>query len=231
MKKKILMITIYVVLILITLKLLFNIVLNSIFISRYDHGQYSEANAKVLTYLNFPQSYIANYNYGNVLYQNGKYEEAIEEYKKALNGGASMEEECSIRINCALAICKTVIVDESSQASIKEAIATYESAIDVLTEKGCANREDNNGHSQKAEQLKEDIQKEIDRLKNLQTDESQSNKGNEEESKGKNEEQEEIEEKIQNIKEEAIKNQRDTEGELLDLDKKEYDYDLNKKRW
>lgn len=229
MKRKIL-IVIYIILILITLKLLYNIISNSILISKYENGEYTASQAKALTYFNFPQSYVANYNYGNFLYQNGEYESAIEEYKKALNGGAPEEKKCNIRINYALAICQTIELNEEDQVSIQNTINVYESAIDVLTEEGCANRNDNNGHNQKAQQLKNDIQDEIDRLKKLLNnteDDSENNTDKNDEEK--NNETENIETKIQNIKEEATKEQRKTESQYKNYNY--YDYNPGSKNW
>ncbi len=228
MKRKIL-IAIYIILILLTLKLIYNNVANSILINNYNRGEYSESQAKSLTYLNFTQSYIANYNYGNILYKNGEYEKAIEEYKKSLDGIVPKKKECNIRINYALAICKTVHVDENDQDSIEEAIKKYESTIDILTENGCANKEDNNGHCENAEKLKNDIQKEIDRLKDLR--EVQEDYSEEEEKKDENkteEETEEIKNKIQNIKEDAIQKQREKENIYKNFNK---NYDATEKNW
>ena len=227
MKRKVL-IAICIVIILITFKLLFNILVNSILINKYNNGEYSESHAQILTVLNFPQSYVANYNYGNILYQNGKFEEAKEEYKNALNGIVPKEEECNIRINYALAICKTVQVDEENQNSIQKAIEQYESAIDILTEKGCASKNDNNGHNRQAQILKQDIQKEIDRLKKLQ----KQNNNEEEQNNNKNEEQiETIENKIQNIKQEAIQEQREVESRNKNYNNYNFTYDRIQKNW
>lgn len=226
MKRKIL-IVVYVVLILITIKLFSNIVTNSVLITKYNKGQYSENQAKALTYLNFLQSYVAYYNYGNVLYQNGEYEKAIEEYKKALEGVVPKYKECNIRINYALAVCKTVQVDEKNQDSIKDAIKTYESAIDILTEEGCANKNDNNGHNRNAEQLKKDIQREIDRLKKLQEDNNSEDNEEEKDNKTK-EDTETIETKIQDIKEEATKEQREHESQYNNYNK---DFNRKSKNW
>ncbi len=226
MKRKII-IAIYIILICFTLKFAYNIVASSILLEKYNNGQYSESQAKALTYINFPQKYVANYNYGNVLYQNGNYESAIEEYKKALNTIVPKYKECSIRINYALAICKTVQLNENDQDSIKDAIKTYENAIDVLTENGCANKNNKNGHSQKAQQLKEDIQKEIQRLKKIQKDDS-SNENDKEEQTETKDNSEKIEDKIKNIKEEATKEQREIENQYKNY---RNDYDKTEKNW
>lgn len=209
MKRKILTV-IYIILIIIMLKLIYNTTVNNILISKYNNGEYSEDNAKALTDFNFIQSYIANYNYGNILYQNGEYEEAIEKYKQALKGMIPQKQECNIRINCALAICKTVSLDEKDQNSIKEAIEKYENAIDILTQEGCASKNNNIGHSKKAEQLRKDIQNEINRLKKLRQNDSDEDEKEQEDSNNE-EKNETIEEKIQNIKENAIKDQREVE--------------------
>ena len=229
MKRKVL-VAIYIILILITLKLLYNISINSILINNYNKGKYSENQAKALTIINFPERYIANYNYGNILYQNEEYEKAIEMYKKALKGYIPKNKECNIRINYALAICKTVLVNEKDQNSINEAIKKYESAIEILTQKGCANKNDDNGHNQKAEQLKKDIQNEIKRLKKLQED---SENNDEEEEEEKEEQSKEntntVEEKIQNIKENATQEQRDIENKYKNYG--EHNYDQIQRNW
>lgn len=226
MKKKILVI-IYIFLIIITIKLFYNFFINSILINQYNNGQYSDTQAKMLTFLNFPQSYVANYNYGNILYQNGKYEEAIEQYQKALSGIVPQKAECSIRINYALAICKTVQVDETDQNSIQTAIDTYETAIEVLTEKGCANKNDNNGHSLKAEQLKQDIQNEIDRLKKLKQEPNEPEEKPEEDKPS--EKPEDIKTKIQEIKGKATQEQKKEEDFYKNYGN--FNYDKPDKNW
>lgn len=228
MKRKTI-IVIYIILICFTLKFIYNIITNSILLRKYDNGEYSENQAKALTFINFPEMYIAHYNYGNIFYQNGEYEKAIVEYEKALNSIVPKYKECSIRINYALTICKTIQLNENDQNSIDNAIKTYEKAIDILTENGCANKNDNNGHSQKAEQLKKDIQKEIDRLKKLKkNDNSNNDDNNKEEQKGNKDNSEKIESKIQEIKEEATKEQRDMENQYKNFGK---EFSRNEKNW
>ncbi len=228
MKRKVL-IVIYIILILITLKLLSNVLINSILINNYNKGKYSDSQAKALTFLNFPERYIANYNYGNILYQKGEYEKAIEKYAKSLKGFIPKNKECNIRINYALAICKTVSVNEKDQSSINNAIEKYESAIEILTKKGCANKNDDNGHSQKAETLKKDIQKEIDRLKKLQKNNSNENDNDEEDEDKNKDDIDNVEEKIKNIKENATQEQRNTENEYKNYGND--DYNKVQKNW
>lgn len=221
MKRKI-VIAIYIIIIFITLNIICNIVITNNIVNKYKIGEYLEAQAKFLTNINFQKSYISNYNYGNILYKNGEYEEAIEEYKKALNTVLSKNKECKIRINYALAICQTVQVDEKDQESISKAINTYESAIDVLEENDC------DSHDKKARKLKEDIQAEIDRLKNLQENsEEDSGDDEKEEQETPSKKEQTIEEKIQNIKEEATKEQRETETRYKSYNKQYKDRGKN----
>lgn len=229
MKRKVI-IVLYIILILIAIKLIYNQLLNTMLINDYNNNKYNEDYAKALTYANFPQQYISNYNYGNVLYKQGEYEEAIKKYEEALNGIIPKEKECNIRINYVLAICKTVQVDESDSKSIKNAIQTYEKAIEVLTEKGCANKDNDNGHNKKAEQLKKDIQKEIERLKRLENSSSDSEEKKEEDKKEVNEkETETIESKIQDIKENALQDQREVESRYKNYGN--FDYNRVEKNW
>ena len=227
MKRKVI-IVIYIILILMAVKFIYNNVVDSILINKYNNNDFNEDYAKALSFLNFPQQYIANYNYANILYKNGKYEDSIEEYKKTLKWRIPENRECSVRINYALAVCKTVQVDESNIQSVKKAIETYESAIDVLTEKGCANKNDDNGHNVKAEQLKKDIQKEIDRLKKLINSNGEEH-NEEEKNKNDNPESEEIENKIQDIKGNALQNQRDLENKYKNYGN--YDYNKTERNW
>ena len=53
MKRKVL-IVIYIILILVTLKLLYNVIIDSILINNYNKGKYSNSQAKALTFFNFP---------------------------------------------------------------------------------------------------------------------------------------------------------------------------------
>lgn len=221
MKAKIL-IVVDIIFVFIMLNLLFVDVKNTFIVNKYKEGKYLENDAKLLTDITFQKSYVSNYNYGNILYQNGEYEKAILEYKKALNTVISSEKDCKIRINCALAMCKTVQVDESNQESISNAIKTYQEAIEVLIEKNC------DKHNEDVQKLKEDIEKEIERLKKLQNNTENTKEENKEEEKKDENKEESIEEKIKDIKEEATKGQKETEDIYKNFNK---NYSGRGKNW
>ena len=225
MKRKVI-IAVYIILLVFALKLIYNQLINTILINDYKKNKYDEYYAKALIYVNFPQKYIANYNYGNILYKKEKYEDAIQKYEQALKGIVPKEKECNIRINYALAICKTVQVDENDSESIKNAIQKYEKAIDVLTENGCANKDNDNGHNQKAERLKKDIQDEIERLKKLEKPSSENKEKNKEMDE---KDTETIENKMQDIKENALQEQKEVEDRYKNFGK--YDYETVEKNW
>ncbi|MBR2704624.1 MAG: tetratricopeptide repeat protein [Clostridia bacterium] len=232
--KKSIFIIVYILVVLILIKLLFNAVTNTVLISKYKDGDYSEQTAYALTLFNFPESYVADYNLGNVLYKKGDYNGAIEQYKKALDRNVPKRKECSIRINYALSICNLVHVDENNKESIENAIKEYEKAIEVLVKQDCAN-DDGDGHSEKAQQLKDDIEKEIERLKELlnqddkDKDKDKDNPDDDKDNPEDDKKNKEIEDKIKDIKADAIKQQREKEESSKNLGKKYNDH--SKKNW
>ena len=210
-------------------------VTNTILISKYKDGDYSEQTAYALTLFNFPEAYVADYNLGNILYKKGDYNGAIDQYKKALERKVPERKECCIRINYALSICNMVHVDENNKESIENAIKEYEKAVNILVEQDCAN-DDGDGHSEKAQELKDDIEKEIERLKELlnQDDkDKEKDKDNNDDNNDDNQEDEkknkEIEDKIKDIKSDAIKQQREKEESSKNLGRKYNDH--SKKNW
>lgn len=232
--KRNIFIIVYMLVVLILIKLLFNAITNGILISRYENGEYSDKVAYALTMLNFPEEYVADYNCGNILYKKGDYNGAIEQYKRALSKHVTWKKECDIRVNYALAICQMINVDEENKENIEAAIREYEKAIVVLTEQDCAN-DYGGGHDDDAQQLKDDIESEINRLKELlnsdqdKKDEKDNNDGDNSEDNLNEKKDKEIEEKIKNIKDEAIKEQREVEEQGNKVRKKYNDH--SKKNW
>lgn len=201
----------YIILILILLKLIFFFVINETFISDYKNEEYSDKKLKILSMLNFPESYIVHYNKGNVFYQEEDYDSAIDECKDALTKHPTKKKECSIRINLALAMIAQIDFDDNSEENIQNAINTLYDARDVLCENGCANENDDNGHSEKAEQLKKDIDDTIKELEEKQNssdsdeDEEESEKNDDTEKKDEEKESSNSESKEKRQKEELEK--------------------------
>ena len=108
-------IAIYIVLIFIAVKLTFTFYMNEKFIDNYNQQIYSYDDIQYLFILNIFEPYIAYYNYGNILYQNSDFEEAIVQYRKALTLFPPQRKECDIRINLALAMLKQINEDDKSE--------------------------------------------------------------------------------------------------------------------
>ena len=160
-------------------------ILNEIFRTRYNHKIYSEDYEKSLLKMNIPEGYLPYYNLGNMYYKKGEYDKAISSYKSALELAPSHrhEKECDIRVNLALAmLAKIDWQNMQTQKDGQRAIKQLKAARNVLTEEGCANPDDPNGHNKEAEQLKADIDK---MLEDMQQD-SSSNDSDEQDDQPQN---------------------------------------------
>lgn len=195
MKKK-LKLTCIITLIVILAKFIFTFTINEIIILNYNNNVYNTSLIKVLYPFNFSQPYIFFYNNGNLLYKEGKYTEAIEKYKKAIEKKPPQARICDVRINLSLAMIKEI--DDSFDYN-----TTYnqlENAKTNLYNNNCANKKDNSGYSQDAENLEEEIKKLQDELKNS----SDTNDKEQENSQEQNQNQEQedysdIEEELKKI--------------------------------
>lgn len=212
MKKRIL--TIFeVLLLLILIKLIATFIINEIFIKKYDNSEFDINNLKILSFANFPESYIVHYNRGNIYYQRGQFKEAIEEYNKALEKHPPQRKECSIRINLALATLQSLSGSDNSEENRNRNIEILKSARGILCEKNCAGEKDNNGHSEEAEKLKADIDRMLKKLENEQqsgeegeeTEEGEEQAKNKKNNKGNKSEVEKAEEELMKMQQEALK--------------------------
>ncbi|MBR4671451.1 MAG: tetratricopeptide repeat protein [Butyrivibrio sp.] len=177
--KYILMIVFSVPLIIMAVSFLGRVIINHGFVKAYKDDVYKTESEQKLMYLNFPESFIPYYNLGNVSYERKEYEAAVGYYKKALSLYPDAKRECSIRINLALALCNTIdFYDLDSQEKIDTAIFILNMARDTLLENGWAVDEGDDYRDKDAQQLKEDIDKMIEKLKNPEQSESNDDQNN-----------------------------------------------------
>ena len=154
------------------------VLFNKVFVKRYNAGNYDMRLEEKLLFLNFPESYVPYYNLGDAYYKEECYSEAASFFTEALKMYPPEEKECSIRINLALALCNTIdFTDLSSQDKIDTAIYVLYKARDVLLENGWAVEEGDNFKDADAQQLKEDIDKMLEKLENPEksNDDQQNN--------------------------------------------------------
>ena len=200
------------------------LIINHSYVNAYQNGDYQvEAEESLLT-LNFPESYVPYYNLGNAAYRFADYNSAISYYTKALEMHPPKGKDCKIRINLALALCGTIDFNHlDTQDKIDSALFILYKARDVLTEKGCASQEGHDGHDADAQQLKEDIDRMIEKLKNPDQSDSgsqQDNSGSSSDSDssgggyGPSDREKKIQGELEGKKKDAMEDRKDQQGTL-----------------
>ncbi len=169
-------------------------------------------------------AYVWHYNLGNMHYRNYSYVSATEQYEKALEKNIPEEKECRIRINLALIMAESLGGDYAQPHQVEDSIAVLEGARDQLLADHCAT-EEGTGHSETAEQLKEEIEKILEEL----YDKRESSEGeNPEDGSSEGQQSEEMDAKEQGIREEIRQMQekayQDRESDRQFM--KEYDYEV-----
>lgn len=216
MKKKILT-GIYIVMLLVCGKLAFNYIYNG-FVTYCYHQQDYSVSVKPLMLFNWSQPYIAYYNQGNISYKNNNFSDAMISYEKALKLNPPEEKECAIRINLALAMLATLGEDYAAPENVEVSLEILKEAREVLLENGCAT-ESGDGHSEKAEQLKEEIEAMIEQLEQQEPSESGDSKETEDEK-----EQEEQKEEEDNFEQDVKKTLQEQQSKANQERKESIDY-------
>ena len=139
---------------------------NRYYLSRYAQGEYKVGTEERLVQtINRPEGYIAAYNVGNGYYKTGNYERAEAYFRYALTLDIPEGKECDVRVNLALSLIGQIDFEGlETNDDILYAISILEEAREVLLEEGCATDE-NDGHDPEAQQLKNEIDKKIEELK------------------------------------------------------------------
>jgi tetratricopeptide (TPR) repeat protein len=222
-KTRIISIIISLLLLIAALFLGIKYIINEKFVSDYKSEAYSGLNEDALFIMNFPQSYIPYYNSGNAAYQNEEYDKAEEYYLDALKHSpphrTDDDYECNIRINLALSMLQQLDYNPDSDAAVEKLIEKLMEARNVLTETGCANPDDSNGHNADAEQLKKEIDDLIDKLQTPpesqdNSDDQNNNSGssgndNSDEKQNSSQREQEIKDKLEQERKDSYKSMRD----------------------
>ena len=227
--KKVL-IFLYVFVLIVFAELLITFVINEVYISKYEKGNYDKGLVKSLFVLNYNERYIPYYNYGNYLYKTGDYKNAASEYEKALEKNVPEKRVCFVRINLSLALSNTISEDMTDE----EKLAIYEKAREVLYEDDCAEAgSGQGGESEEAEQLENEIQEKEDELKeegsgDKDKDDDGDGSSKDEKEKEKEEEQKKSDE-LEERNKDAGKNRQEELDKYKDRDDRG-DY-YNGKKW
>ncbi|MBQ4057681.1 MAG: tetratricopeptide repeat protein [Lachnospiraceae bacterium] len=227
MKKRIL-IGIYIMMLLVCVELVFNCVYNGIIVYCYKNANYTMIVEPLMVF-NWNEPYIAYYNKGNICYQKENYLDAIEAYNMALKKNPPEEKECAIRINIALTMLATIKDSYQNPTYVDECLTVLYEAREVLLENGCATAE-GEGHSKKAEQLREEIEAMINELEQKQSEsEDQKESDSTEETEASTEEVTEEETTEEETTEEK-QQEEDSSEEDIEKKMKERQSKANKER-
>ena len=194
--------------------------INFHFVYSFNHGTYNVAEEEFLAKLNVPEGYVPKYNAGNAYYMKEDYDNAISSYKEALESHPTEKKECDIRVNLALAMLHKIDFDHlETEKQISNAVRQLQSARNVLVEKGCADPYGTNGHDPEAEQLKQDIDKMLEKLgaepeppDGDEGDESQNQNGGESEEKQKSYREQQLEKDLGKQREESMEERREADN-------------------
>lgn len=208
----------WVILLFVFVYFLINYSTNELMIYRYNEGIYKN---NPLSFISVVERYIADYNKGNIYYNNEAYDLAITCYESALEKNPPKMKECKIRINLVLSILETIDFDNQKDNK-DEVIKELNKCIDILCEDNCADCDGTKGHSEDANTLKEDIENYIQSLEETDADNEEEKDEDEEETKEEQTDNEN-DKKQQKLKELQEKGQQERNSELKEL---EENYDI-----
>ncbi len=175
---------------------------------------------------------IAHYNRGNAFYEGHNYDEAIEEYNRALMWYLPKDKECSVRINLALAMVFSLGEGYDDPEKVDESLAQLRAAREVLLKDGCAT-EDGEGHNKTAEKLKREIEELIEELEEQseeKTDDGDSSSDDREEEKEDEPAEEDLKERLQEMQSDANMERQESlqSDEEFEMD---FNFDLENPIW
>lgn len=207
----------------------------------YGKGYYLDRSATTRMRPQIMEGYVPFYNTGNHDYQNGRFEQAVNNYMKALEDhpphteediNEHTENECRVRINLALSMLARIDFENlhmNDREEVDNAIKELLAAREVLTTDECAHFDDPNGHNGDAEQLKKEIDEVLKRLNyeppqeqemagsdpnDQQSDSDSDDQQQSEQSRREKELEKKLNDEMSDAKEEQERSQREREKEM-----------------
>ena len=176
--------------------------LNAYYVNEARNGKYHPEIAELLIKLGLPDEYIVWYNLGNYYFDDEEYGDAKDAYLKAIDCGIPYGKECPVKVNLALAMMSEITEDEwdmfylscylgQANATSRKVEKILKEAREVLIADGCAHEDDEDGHDEAAQKLKDEID---ELLEQAQVEEEQEPGEEEQEEEGEEGEEEEIQE-------------------------------------
>ncbi len=175
--------------------------------------------------------YIFLYNMGNRYFRNADYERAATTYEKALDANPPQKKECSIRVNLALSMIYGLGEDYAAPDCIANSIEVLKNAREVLLEEDCATTA-GDGHSDTAQQLKEELDKLIEQLEQQEKDTENPGDETKEQKETETEDAREqnIKEQLQQIQKKSYE-ERQEQMNLTEEFDTEFNFDMETPIW
>ena len=212
----------FVLLLILLVRFIIAFIINETVINNYNNKKYNDDLIKTLYIFNISESYIVYYNDGNISYMNNKYNDAIKKYNDALDRNPPTKRACDIRVNLSLAYLK--LIDKNGNKD--EILKKLDEIKELLLKDGCASESGNDGKSNDSEELKQEVEKLEEQIKNGNaTNDNNNGNDNNGEDDGK---YDEIEQKIKEQEKNANTNRQKDMSTYENLNSNQFYYG---KKW
>lgn len=166
--------------------------LNAYYVNEARNGKYHPEIAELLIKLGLPDEYIVWYNLGNYYFDEEEYDEAKDAYLKAIECDIPYGKECPVKVNLALAMLSEITEDEwdmfylscslnMTNATARKVEKILKEAREVLIADGCAHEDDEDGHDEAAQKLKDEIDELLEMAEQMEEQEPAEEEPEEEE--------------------------------------------------
>lgn len=199
--------------------------LNNTGVDKYKEGDFFEAEQNFKKALeSAPESFVANFNLGDALYKQEKYEDAINHFQSSLNDAQNDLAKAKVHHNIGNALLKSNKIKESIEAyqtALKHNPDDADTKYNLSYALSLLNNEDQQQNNEQDEQQQDENQNNQDEQQQNNDDQKndQQNQPQDQESRQENKQQQQQEEKISKQDAERIldalrNNEKDLQKEL-----------------